>query len=364
MTALLAPEPLTEQEDWSMPRAEPRYSRSQVDKAGRYLVTADLESWATSLTDWGIALSVVDNWRASHSFPLNTFGVGLRVRAKRISSEALVAQRIKRFASIDAKLRRFPGLRLSQMQDIGGCRAVMSTREDTAALVESYKTSELKHHLAREDDYIASPKESGYRGVHLVYRYNSDRKTTYNGMQIEVQLRSRLQHAWATAVETVGTFLQQSLKASMGAEEWLRFFALMGSVMAFREKTAPVPDTPVALPALIADLKHYVKDLDVANTLSTYGAALNVPQTPNFKGARYYLMELVPGQRTLTIRGFQSRDLELATDAYSKVERALKDPGSQAVLVSVDSIDSLRAAYPNYFLDTGLFLSAMQEAIA
>ena len=43
---------------------------------------------------------------------------------------------------------------------------------------------------------------SGYRGVHLIYRYNSDRKTEYNTLLIEMQLRSQLQHAWATAVET------------------------------------------------------------------------------------------------------------------------------------------------------------------
>ncbi len=43
---------------------------------------------------------------------------------------------------------------------------------------------------------------------------------------IELQLRTRLQHEWATAVETMGTFLQSSLKSSQGPEEWLDFFSL------------------------------------------------------------------------------------------------------------------------------------------
>jgi ppGpp synthetase/RelA/SpoT-type nucleotidyltranferase len=75
------------------------------------------------------------------------------------------------------------------------------------------------------DDYILSPKNSGYRSVHLLYKYNSDKKapSIYNGLFIEVKIRSRLQHAWATAVETVVTFLQQALKSSQGEEEWLRF---------------------------------------------------------------------------------------------------------------------------------------------
>jgi ppGpp synthetase/RelA/SpoT-type nucleotidyltranferase len=39
----------------------------------------------------------------------------------------------------------------------------------------------------REDDYIRQPKISGYRGVHLVYRYLRDRQETYNGLSVEVQ---------------------------------------------------------------------------------------------------------------------------------------------------------------------------------
>ena len=53
-----------------------------------------------------------------------------------------------------------------------------------------------------ETDYVRKPKTSGYRGIHLVYRYHNDRKTIYNGLQIEPQLRTRRQHAWATAVDT------------------------------------------------------------------------------------------------------------------------------------------------------------------
>jgi hypothetical protein len=40
----------------------------------------------------------------------------------------------------------------------------------------------------------------------------------YNDLKIEMQLRSQYQHAWATAVETVGTFIGQALKSSIGPE--------------------------------------------------------------------------------------------------------------------------------------------------
>src|SRR5439155_14406089 len=93
------------------------------------------------------------------------------------------------------------------MQDICGSRAVVRSARRVQELVRLYKESrDLRHERVDEDDYIEKPKGSGYRSVHLIYRYTSDRSKTYNGLKIEMQFRSALQHAWATAVETVDTF--------------------------------------------------------------------------------------------------------------------------------------------------------------
>ncbi|WP_428851165.1 divalent metal cation transporter [Imbroritus primus] len=110
-------------------------------------------------------------------------------------------------------------------------------------VAELYRKSGLKHILVNKKDYIAVPKTSGYRGIHLVYKYQSDRTSTYNNHQIEVQLRSRLQHSWATAVETVGTLLSQSLKASEGEAKWLEFFQWTSSAFACVEGTPMVANT-------------------------------------------------------------------------------------------------------------------------
>lgn len=195
-----------------------QYPRNQVDAAGIALI-APPERGLPPIR----AFHVVSNWRSSHSFPLNTFRVSLRRKAREIDEKSLVAQRIKRLSSIASKLRRLPTMKLSQMQDIGGCRAIVRSTASVKKLVAVYEDSDLKHSLVRKDDYIQEPRQSGYRSIHLVYRYKSYRKETYNGLKIEMQFRSPLQHAWATAVETVGTFVKQALKASEGKEEWLRF---------------------------------------------------------------------------------------------------------------------------------------------
>lgn len=184
----------------------------------------------------GHALDVVNDWRSSHSFPLNTLQMALRQRSASICSRPIVAQRLKRTTSIITKLRRFPKMQLSRMQDVGGARAVLTDVAEVDRLRERYRRGRDRHALVTEKDYIREPKPSGYRGIHLVYRYHSDRTAKYNGLQIELQLRTRLQHAWATAVETVGTFLGQALKSSEGERNWLRFFELVGSVFALHER--------------------------------------------------------------------------------------------------------------------------------
>jgi hypothetical protein len=232
----------------------------------------------------------------------------------------------------------------------------MQSVRNVDSLVTLYKESNMKHVPDDEDDYIRNPKRSGYRGYHMIYRYNSDRKDTYNTLKIELQFRSQLQHAWATAVETVGTFIRQALKSSHGEAEWLRFFALMGSAIALRERTPTVPGVPEARGEMVAELRHYARTLDVERRLQTYGATLNQLEE-SAPGAHYFLLALEPSENRVTITGFTTKQLDKASALYLETERNIAGrAGAEAVLVSVESLDTLRRAYPNYFLDTKLLL--------
>jgi len=354
--------------------AKPQFPREAVNSAGGVLVShlKDQERiWTPEDFDnWDHALEIINNWRASHGYPLNTFQVNLRTSARRFDTSALIAQRTKRLSSIASKLQRFPTMKLSQMQDIGGCRAVLRSVSLAQQLATYYlKESGIKHPRASVDDYVSQPKDSGYRGIHLVYRYFSDKKAkeNYNGLKIEMQIRSRFQHAWATAVETVGTFVQQALKSSIGQEEWLRFFALMGSAIAMRERQPLIPDTPTNRRELIQELRRYATTLDVAKRLRGYGEAMRTIKQQSAKQlkAHYYLLELDAQRTEVTVTGYKLGELTQATDKYLEVERAARDrPGADAVLVSVESLTSLERAYPNYFADTTVFVLLMQQALA
>ena len=80
------------------------------------------------------------------------------------------------------------------MQDLGGCRFIVPTVDEVFAFAEKYKNSRVRHEYKRTYDYINNPKPSGYRSLHLVYKFHSDTKDTYNqNMLIEIQFRTHLQ---------------------------------------------------------------------------------------------------------------------------------------------------------------------------
>jgi (p)ppGpp synthase/HD superfamily hydrolase len=174
------------------------YSKNQIVHAGKIIRNGT----ATS-DEIRVARKIIDNWRASHAFPLQVFYVHLKRLTYSISPDIVVAQRLKRLDSIISKLQREPTMSLWTMQDIGGCRVIVPSVDSVYEVAKRYKRSRVRHQIKNEYDYITNPKCSGYRSLHLVYQYQSDKKNEYNrNMLIEIQVRTKLEHLWATAVET------------------------------------------------------------------------------------------------------------------------------------------------------------------
>jgi putative GTP pyrophosphokinase len=227
--------------------ALPRFQRRDVNRAGLILAWNELHGfrdYRDELADMAERLwahRVLSNWRACHGYPINTFQATLRLKLKTIDKNAIVAQRLKRAPSAIAKLQRSPTMKLTQMQDIGGLRAVVSSVARVRRLETNYRESAFKHELASSKDYIDKPKSDGYRSIHLVFRYANDRAPFYDGLLLELQFRTRLQHAWATAVETMGTFLGQALKSGQGERPWREFFEVASAALAHVERSPPVP---------------------------------------------------------------------------------------------------------------------------
>ena len=135
----------------------------------------------------------------------------MREYVKELSGKhGIVAQRLKRVPTILDKIKnRQQQMQLGRMQDVGGLRAIVTDIRQLNDLKKKYARLRTKHSLERVHDYISETKESGYRGVHIIYKYHSPEKPQYDGLYVEIQLRTRLQHLWATAVETVDFFFKR-----------------------------------------------------------------------------------------------------------------------------------------------------------
>ena len=274
---------------------------------------------------------------------------------------------LKRISSIAGKLNAKDDMRLSRMHDIGGCRAVVRTVRLVDRLVRVYEQRPVTHEFVRKYDYIETPKVDGYRSVHLVYKYRSRSVTRkiYNGLRIELQIRSRYQHAWATAVETVSAFTGQALKSSVGEDIWKRFFLLMSSAIAIMERRKPVPGTATVLLELKDELRELVEELRVLALLPSWAASVAWLTEETDRSSDYYLLTFDPDKRTASAIGFRERELPVATDRYINEEENIirKGLNVQAVLVSARSLAGLKTGYPNYRADTSVFVNLVRQLL-
>jgi hypothetical protein len=320
-----------------------KHSKNEVNRAGLKLLNK-------TSGEHDEAKKVLDNCRACHVTPLNGFQTSLRRKLKEIDLDVLVSQRLKRTPSILSKLERNPKMMLARMQDIGGIRAVVKNMQKVRDLESGYKKGGRGFSVVNSGkDYIINPKISGYRSVHLVFKCK-------NGFSIELQIRTQIQHAWATAVETMGTFLSSSLKSSEGPEEWLDFFSLASSAFAILESTPRLDKyNNLSDQETFEQLLNREQELDVLKKLSGFKVAARHIKDDKKKG-HYHLVTLDLDNRTANIQSYAPKEIDVANTEYSKKEAEVNaGVNIQVVLVSSESIASLKKSYPSYFLDAELF---------
>jgi putative GTP pyrophosphokinase len=334
------------------------YSRSQVKKAGKIL--KDKESYAQVDITW--AEDVLTYWRTLHGKVINDFHKIVLTEVQNINADSFVAQRIKRAPSIIGKLKRPPGNnQLTTMQDIAGVRAVVANITEVKKLVKKLKSSIKIHEFRGEDDYLKNPKESGYRSVHLIYKYNDTEDSDSNGLLIEIQIRTKLQHAWATSVETMGTFLGSQFKFNEGQPKWLKYFALTSSAFSFLEGTNRVPKYEK-----LGELDTFVQAVyefnynKIDDNLRAYSIVTNLICKETDNNGKLHLVILNIDKKEVSVESFNDNQFQVANEKYTEAERIAQGNQSlQVVLVSTESIHELRDAFPNYFLDTREFLKHM-----
>lgn len=188
-----------------------------------------LRRWAggelLSSDDHDRALAVLLDHRADHRVPLTKATMGLRSVVRSEQCVVEVSQRLKRVPTILDKLVREPTMQLANMQDIGGCRAVLNSIDEVHRVQRRLGKNRPP---LRVFDYIAWPRSSGYRGVHVI--------VSYDDRPVEVQLRTQVMHEWAITVERLGGRLRQDLKSGHGPQPLLDLLEGISEVMAIEEQ--------------------------------------------------------------------------------------------------------------------------------
>lgn len=338
-----------------------KYSRNKINNAGKALLAGPETGFP--FTDANL---VVEDWRKLHMVPLEELvGEVTRLLAQSGVKAAFSSHRLKRMTSIVAKLRHNPGMGLGGLQDIGGARFVF---EDIPSLLEAQKiisSASFDHFVADREpyDYVANPKDSGYRSIHFAYKYISD-DADYDGLRIELQIRTRLQHDWAMAVETGELISKSPLKASMGDEHWLEFFKLASAVFA-RKEGMPVAAsfsnyTEQDYCVSYAKLDQAYKFLDQLQALVS---AVKITEKHALM-IGYAVVLIQFEEKTVQLRHYKADVLEEATKYYSEVEKTIKEDNAAVVLVSVSDMKELQDAYPSYFLNASEFVQSLYDFIS
>jgi putative GTP pyrophosphokinase len=143
-----------------------------------------------------------------------------------------VTPRTKLTMSVVDKLKR-ESIRLSQMQDIAGCRIVVPDVAHQNALLEKLSASFSKVEIS---DRREKPSHS-YRAVHLLVQIEN--------RCVEIQIRTQLQALWAELSEKLSDKFGIAIKYGGGAEGVQQQLKSLSKAIHVMEVIEPVINDPV-----------------------------------------------------------------------------------------------------------------------
>lgn len=326
----------------------PLHSKKEVRRAGQALVSSGDGEEA----QW--ALNVVDYWRAIHFEALDR----LLGEAKAAAAEVpglLIAGRIKKLNTIIDKMGRPGNVKdLDTMFDIAGCRIVVQTPQERDEVVAKALESP---YCVREQtrDYIARPKRDGYRGVHVIYRF--DDLQSGHKLRGELQIRTEMEHAWATAVEMHDAAAKTRLKFENDDSLPYMFFNTASHIIEMIENGEVVDARKVR--AQTEKLSGGRTFLEVVETLKEANdAAFLLGADVGFTAEDYCLLDFLVEEQILRI---MKLDEEGAIKAYFTAESILGEDSHDMVLTRGFSLEGLRRLYPNYFGNIGKFIGVVEK---
>lgn len=196
-------------------------TKSKIDRAGLALANCAFRN-VEEMIEYE---DVFDEYRKSHLEPLSETTLELQKWLNEYDHDYYIAQRLKRKPQIIRKLKRL-SVRLTQLQDIGGCRIIVEKNDLVDQVIDFLKSkisSTADLNLERITDYRAKGRDvTGYRSVHLLLERG--------GKKLELQIRSRIQHYWAESIERTSVIYGRHLKEGEGDPSVISYFQKLSDV--------------------------------------------------------------------------------------------------------------------------------------
>jgi ppGpp synthetase/RelA/SpoT-type nucleotidyltranferase len=345
---------------------EPPSNKSAVRRAGLavYQNTTTTEDF-----------ELIDQWRAAHGYVINNFQAWIKGHIARKTVSVEFAQRLKRKNTVIDKLRRVrpDGSPLiadvTAMHDFAGCRLIFENMDDLISFRNHMRSTavlrNVEHEIRHDEekyDYILHPKPSGYRGIHDVYKHfprghrrNQSSPRPWDGLKVEIQYRTRAQHAWATAVEISDVLDGERTKFEQLTTERGHFFAVASEVIARNhegKRRSFVDQETRQLEDELQDLENRLGIMQRLKALRLFEDESKLQEHNVLSIERDFNNNL-----RLEVYPFKAAQpaIEKATQLESSGESL------NAVYVRADNPKQLRSAYRNYFNDPVDFVGLLEN---
>ena len=318
-----------------------------------------------------------DNFREAHNIIIKLFTIELK--KVNFSKQHLTASRNKRIETIISKLCRPEKPKLDRIHDIAGTRIIfenIKSLEDYIDILENTELVNFKEKINEDKNrynYIKNPKSDGYRSIHKVFYYSSnipystlnEKRFNLGNKKIELQLRTRLQHIWATTVEIYDIINKSNIKTGthnkLETKEGL-FFKKCSLVFEGIESN-DVEKIKININEIFRD-----KDLvEIYNRLKGIKNIKNIqlPKTLGSDEVFILITDLNKGKTTFfttdPIEKNDKQDTFLINASYRRLEEKNTKGEYILLLLTLGDIKKLKNVYPNYFLNTNEFISILKK---
>ncbi|MHB1643822.1 MAG: RelA/SpoT domain-containing protein [Acidithiobacillus sp.] len=325
----------------------PEISKTRIDKSGLALAKKQF----IDEVDFIELEDVFDGYRKNHLQPLTETTMELQSLMAGFGGSYYIAQRLKRKPQIIRKLNRL-SVRLSQLQDIGGCRIIVERNNDVDKLLEYLREKSTNQSIFSVDrivDYRDRGRDdTGYRALHIILKRD--------GFYLELQIRSRIQHYWAESIERTSVIYGHHLKEKEGAPEVIGYFKKLSDVFCELESGRdPSPASKLAIDSLRKSCEEIIQQSDSRKIFDSFVnediiKTLIQKELSNPSGLNNWIIVFDWNSGSFTSWDIVSRVPDEAVKAYISYEAIFPaSNGYEVVLIGSSEVSTVRQTHSHYF---------------